>query len=259
MMVPAANGWNARRVLGSLAYALLRLRIRPWRPRSGNTSLIIAPHPDDCALGCGGLIARRTSAGECVHIVYLTDGAASHPGHPVHNPATIAAQRAEEARHAAPILGVDPASLIFLGARDGTLPHLQPDEKSRLTSQLRETIMLVAPDEVFATARRDGSSEHSAAWYLVQQAIASLPGPAPRLYEYTVWARWSPRLRLRALFWSEPVYHQRLNRSELHRKLSAIASYRSQLLPLAPWLESVLPPDFVSMFKEPVEYYWSAH
>ena len=45
----------------------------------GGTCLILAPHPDDESLGCGGLIAACVAAGRSPLVVILTDGAGSHP------------------------------------------------------------------------------------------------------------------------------------------------------------------------------------
>src|SRR5690606_16204888 len=40
---------------------------------------VIAPHPDDESLGCGGLIAALAADGRAVQVVFVTDGAGSHP------------------------------------------------------------------------------------------------------------------------------------------------------------------------------------
>ena len=42
-------------------------------------ALILAPHPDDESLGCGGLIAESCARGQPPLLVVLTDGAGSHP------------------------------------------------------------------------------------------------------------------------------------------------------------------------------------
>ena len=41
------------------------------------TVLVIAAHPDDEVLGCGGTIARRAAAGDPVHIAILGEGITS--------------------------------------------------------------------------------------------------------------------------------------------------------------------------------------
>ena len=38
------------------------------------TVLVIAAHPDDEALGCGGTIAKYVSQGHKVHLVFMADG-----------------------------------------------------------------------------------------------------------------------------------------------------------------------------------------
>jgi LmbE family N-acetylglucosaminyl deacetylase len=40
--------------------------------------LVVAPHPDDETLGCGGLISLLAQNGSAFYIVFVTDGSASH-------------------------------------------------------------------------------------------------------------------------------------------------------------------------------------
>jgi LmbE family N-acetylglucosaminyl deacetylase len=44
---------------------------------SGKHALVLAPHPDDEIIGCGGTILRLIAAGAKVSVVYAADGAAS--------------------------------------------------------------------------------------------------------------------------------------------------------------------------------------
>ncbi|HTI01677.1 MAG TPA: PIG-L family deacetylase, partial [Acidisoma sp.] len=43
----------------------------------GRLPLILAPHPDDETLGCGGLIAQCCAAGMPPHVAIMTDGSHS--------------------------------------------------------------------------------------------------------------------------------------------------------------------------------------
>src|SRR5438034_31306 len=44
--------------------------------------LVLAPHPDDEVLGCGGTIARKVRQGTHVSIAFLTDGRGGLAGSP---------------------------------------------------------------------------------------------------------------------------------------------------------------------------------
>ncbi|MFZ2422771.1 MAG: PIG-L family deacetylase, partial [Anaerolineae bacterium] len=49
-------------------------RVKPWSTPGGQRVLVIAPHPDDEACGCGGALLRHRAAGDAVTIVVVTDG-----------------------------------------------------------------------------------------------------------------------------------------------------------------------------------------
>ena len=47
---------------------------------AGERICVVSPHPDDDVLGCGGTLALASANGAALCILYVTDGAASHPG-----------------------------------------------------------------------------------------------------------------------------------------------------------------------------------
>ncbi len=246
-----------RRGLGRYLRWRLRSRQQPWPTRpAGTSTLIVAPHPDDETFGCGGLIATRTAAGQPVHVAYVTDGAASHPGHPSLTPAALAVVRENEARTAAAILGVPATHLHFFAAPDGRLRDLAPEQRASLVRLIRELTERIRPTEIFVTAAGDGSTEHAAANGIVRDALKPSPAPAPRILEYPVWSLWSPLL-LGPILRAEPrLYRQPLAPDVLRRKREAIRAYVTQLAPSPPWGRAVLPAGFTGCFESAEEFFF---
>src|ERR1700729_3740365 len=81
--------------------------------------LVLAPHPDDESLGCGGLIAEHHARGHDVHVMVLTDGTGSHPRSREYPATRLAALRMQEARRAIVALGLPEDRIDFLGLPDG--------------------------------------------------------------------------------------------------------------------------------------------
>ena len=79
-------------------------------PPIGDRSLILAPHPDDETLGCGGTISKVKSAGGEVHVVIVTLGDVKQYGSQSNTDT-----RKEEAEKALKYLGVDGYEWGFLG------------------------------------------------------------------------------------------------------------------------------------------------
>jgi LmbE family N-acetylglucosaminyl deacetylase len=88
----------------------------------GQRALILAPHPDDESLGCGGFIAAACAASLPPIVAVLTDGAASHPGSQHFPPPRLAALREAEVREAVAHLGLPPDNLLLLRHADTNLP-----------------------------------------------------------------------------------------------------------------------------------------
>ena len=74
--------------------------------------LVVAAHPDDEALGCGGTIARHTAAGDQVHVLFMADGEASREEADI-------TQRRLAANNCADALGI--SERIFLDWPDNKL------------------------------------------------------------------------------------------------------------------------------------------
>ncbi len=240
------------RALRTLLYA--RSQPYPFLEHINERTLIVAPHQDDSALGCGGLIVNKRLSGAHVHVAYVTDGSASHPSHPQCSPEMIRQLRKHEAGRALKVVGVDSAEASFLDAPDGRMNRLSAQETHAILTQLTALFTTVRPTELFLPYRHDGSSEHEAIFCLVEKTIQTL-GLRPRLFEYPVWAWWSPALLTRPLLTSRRVLRYSFEGYEFI-KHNAINEYRSQIEPTPPWKHAVLPDGFVSFFHHPTEYFF---
>jgi LmbE family N-acetylglucosaminyl deacetylase len=253
---PRPHKFRLRRALASVLRLALRLRATPYQPpgHDHGHALVIAPHPDDETFGCGGWIAHQCTAGRSVHILYLTDGSASHPGHPTVTPREIQSLRIAEARAAASLLGVVPVNLHFLELPDGQLAHLDPATSLATSQRLRDLILEISAGEILLPCHDDGSTEHEATFQFVSSALSDLP-VTPRILEFPVWSWWSPRLSWRLFFSSARVFRCSFP-EQLATKHAAMVSYRSQTEPLPPWKHSALPEGFVALFSAPEEYFF---
>jgi len=148
--------------------------------------LVVAPHPDDETLGCGGLIALATEAGIEVHTLFVTDGSASHPASQTHPPDVMAEIRAAEAEEALKLLGAEHQPRSFLKLRDGRLPppgkHVYRDAVdivSELVSGSRFKTVVVP-------WRRDPHTDHRISWRIAMDAVRG-NGMQVTLLEYQIW------------------------------------------------------------------------
>ena len=145
--------------------------------------LVLAPHPDDESLGCGGVIAACCAAGRAVHVVVLTDGAASHGATQAWSRPRLAALRAQELRKASAVLGVAAEHVHFLAAPDGAAPQDGP-EFARLTERLTALVTAAGARNLLTSWRHDPHPDHVAA-ALLADAVAQRV--AVRRWAFPVW------------------------------------------------------------------------
>jgi LmbE family N-acetylglucosaminyl deacetylase len=194
-------------------------------PRS--SVLVIAPHPDDDAIGCGGTLARLAARGARIGVTYVTDGSASHVNSKRFPPGVLRDVREEEARAALRSLGIS-REPQFLRAPDSGLTALQGAERQRLVASVAARVVAFGPDIVFAPWLRDPHPDHVVTARIVQEALV-LCVRRPAVFWYRVW------LPVRGTPTDEPdgleidVYDVRLTAADLARKRAAIGEHRSQL------------------------------
>ena len=187
---------------------------------------MLAPHPDDEALGCAGVIREAVSRNLPVRVVYFTNGDNNelsfilYRKHPVVVPSAVQAMgevRSREAVAAAGALGLARADLTFLGYPDfGTLriweahwreaapyqamltraTHVAytnalspgaPFKAESIVSDLSRVFREFAPTRVFVSHPSDANPDHMALYLFTQAALWNLEAEMrPRIHPYLV-------------------------------------------------------------------------
>ncbi len=215
------------------------------------TALVLAPHPDDESLGCGGLIAEACLAGRPPLVVVATDGAGSHPRSPSWPAPRLRDQREAETRAAVACLGLPHGHLAFLRLPDTQAPREGPAFE-RAVNRLATLAAAHGCDTILAPWRHDPHCDHEAAWHMAR-ALAAQSGR--RLLAYPVWG-WliPPDTVLDAPApegWRLPIG------PHLQAKALAIRSHRSQYGGLITDDPDgfCLPPALLSVFEAPFEVF----
>ncbi len=149
----------------------------------GAAPVVLAPHADDEAIGCGALIAASAGAGLRPRIVFITDGAGSHPASRSFARPRLAELREREAVCAAAILGVDFNDVSFLRQPDTATPTKGPAFDAAVAA-LAEIVAKASPAVIFAPWAADPHCDHLAT-HLMARKVASLTGQ--RHLSYPVW------------------------------------------------------------------------
>lgn len=137
--------------------------------------VILAPHPDDEVIGCGGTIHMYHLKKADITAVFLTDG---RKGNERYKEEELVVIRREEAKKAAAIIGIN--RLIFMDNRDSELSH-----SSKAFSELTSILNEIKPGAVFLPFFMDSHPDHSAANLILYKSERLLP--SFMCYAYPVW------------------------------------------------------------------------
>lgn len=148
--------------------------------------LLVSPHADDESLGCGGLIWHLARLGRTFHVVFVTDGGASHPNSFAWPRERLAAEREKEAGEALRLLGLGQAARTFLGLRDADMPADGAPEQERALGVVTDILKEFRPDLALLPWRRDPHRDHRDSWRLFMRAF-ELTSRRPEILEYAIW------------------------------------------------------------------------
>ena len=150
----------------------------------GGGLVVVAPHPDDESLGCGGLIAQAVREGRTVRVVVVSNGCGSHPNSKAYPHDRLRDLREAETVAAMAELGLSSEHVHFLRLPDGGVPSEGADAEAA-ADRIADIAREAGASALFVTWRHDPHCDHTASAAIAGLAQARLPGLAA--YAYPVW------------------------------------------------------------------------
>lgn len=144
--------------------------------------LVIAAHPDDEVLGCGGTMARLAREGDDIHVLILGEGISSR-----YDLRSLAGRKTlrnlqRDARAAGKLLGV--ASIAFEGLPDNRFDELPLLE---VVKRVERCITAVKPEAIFTHHPGDLNVDHRTTFHAVLTATRPVNGCRVReIYTFEV-------------------------------------------------------------------------
>jgi len=126
--------------------------------------LVIAPHPDDEVLGCGGTIGKHVSAGDDVYLCIVTK--AYSPEWSEH----VIKEKKEEVLRVSEILGIE--KIYFLDLPTVKLDTIPQKELNEAITQL---VNEVQPEVIYIPHKGDVNKDHQIVFDTVMIAIRPRP------------------------------------------------------------------------------------
>ena len=186
--------------------------------------LVVAAHPDDEILGCGGVLASHAAKGDTVHVLIVAEGATARDARrgPEGREPELTALRASASRAASVIGAEEPRLLGLPDNRLDTLPLLD------VIKPIEAVVEAVAPEIVYTHHGGDLNVDHR----IVHQAVVTACRPLPRspvraIYAFetvssTEWQSAGDAFRPQRWVDIEPF---------LRLKLQALEAYKAEMRP----------------------------
>lgn len=186
-------------------------------------TLVVAAHPDDEVLGCGGTIARRSEEGEEIHVLILGEGATSRAESRSKANASEVERLREASREAAQILGV--VDVHHRGLPDNRFDQVPLLE---IVKMIEEAISNVEADTLLVQHGGDVNIDHQRTFQASLAATRPQPGhPIRSLHAFEVASSTEWAFQKLAPPFQPSVFVD--ISSYLERKLNAMRAYGDEL------------------------------
>lgn len=179
--------------------------------------LVIATHPDDEVLGCGGTMARSASKGDEVHVLVVTRGI------PELYPAEFIEKIRAELHEAHNVLKVTQAHFL-----DFPAPKMDTVPQHELADGIKNIIEEIGPQTIYLPHGGDIHVDHRAVYLATLVAARPMDSSMVRqllCYETLSETEWAPPTRDSMFI---PTVFVNIA-DHLETKLKAMSCYRSQL------------------------------
>jgi len=145
--------WQKEENQGSWATYTDVMKIHPISRVTADKVLVLAPHPDDDVLGCGGLLAALSDSGAKIKAIYFTDG--SRGNREAKFSESLIAERENEAVEAGKVLKIDEQKFL-------RLPHDLLKSSIEVAATIRKEIEFDKPDLILAPSLEEPHPDHLA-------------------------------------------------------------------------------------------------
>jgi LmbE family N-acetylglucosaminyl deacetylase len=193
---------------------------------SDENALVLAPHPDDESIGCGGSILKHTKKGSRVKVIFITDGAGGDfEGRFGEDYVTL---RRECAERALTVLDVNECEFWGYGERVLRLKIMEARKR------LEETITNYKPSVVYVPSPFEIHPDHRATFSIAWDLLIRVPVKI-LLYEaliplypdtlVDITGQWHAKKRAIECYWTELYYNDYAEKMQgLNRNRSSTLS-----------------------------------
>ena len=194
--------------------------------------LVVAPHPDDEAIGPGATLVLHHQLGDAVDALFVTSGVHGDNRGRLPDDEYVALRR-REAQAAAAALGIGRTD--FWDYPDGMV--VTEGDLAAVVARLAAHVLATRPAVIYAPHPGEQHSDHHFVSLAVQRAVAAAKNAAPRVLGYEVWSPLQPdwAVDVAAVYDTKLAaircYKSQLELNDIPRAVDGLNRYRAVLLP----------------------------
>ena len=184
--------------------------------------LVIAAHPDDEILGCGGTLAKYSSQGHNINILFLTNGVSAR-SLPKKEMLKLISARKSSALKAKKIIGAK--KIFFLDFEDN---QLDAYPLLKIIKPIEKIIFKIKPNTIYTHFEEDLNIDHQ----IVNRAVVTICRPqklnsVKEIFFFEIPSSTEWQIKKKQKFFS-PNYFEDISKVKKY-KINALKCYKSEL------------------------------